>query len=450
MIISPSHNLDLISRWYFSGRVHLTPDEAIAILQSPEIMAKHDPKIVKLIRLVQSFPAREHAALLRREIRVRFLVHRANSNPFFENAPSRGELPELKQGRVPLLTMETGGVLSVEVGLNGTAKNIITAGPTGSGKTNWLKALLLAAAGQAIIVVFDRKGDLAPVVEYEQPGDVVLLEASDLKLAMFQPPPGMAVVDFISIMTEMLARNLSLIASRRLISDTLMYLFTKKGKGGEQHKVCLSEVVEHLERMKVHAMSRLGQYREAVLYALKDLHRRSSGILDYSESNFLEQVFSQRRTLIIDCGNIAVDHLSIIVSLFYMYIYESRRIAGTNSPSVMIVVDDALPLVTGSSAAESEGGINPISTWSFMGRSFNIGLVISGQNFSIISPALRNNTDTVMCFGGSGEDVQAIARHMNLTPEQAACIPRLQPGEVIAFARSVWPYAVKGYIPKVR
>ena len=321
------------------------PEEAEAIRQAPAMLVKHDRKIANLVHLLQFSPTREHAKMLRNEIRVRFLVHQANPDPFLENALSRGEIPELKPSRIPLLALETGGVLSIEVGIRGTAKNIIT---TGSGKTNWLKALLLAASGQAIVVVFDRKGDLAPVVEYEQPGDVVLLDASDLKLAMFQPPMGMAIPDYVSIMTEIVARNLSLIASRRLLSDALTFLFTKKGKDGGQSTVGLCQVVEHLEGMKLHAMSRLGQYREALLYALKDLHRRSGGILDYRESNFLEQIFSRCRNFIIECGNIPVDHLSIIVSLFYMYIYETRRISGTNSPSVIICIDDALPVVTGS------------------------------------------------------------------------------------------------------
>ena len=369
-------------------------------------------------------------------------------DPFLENLPPHGKLPPVQRGRIPLVKLLFGAVLSLVIGLIGTAKNILLNGPTGSGKTNSLKVLLPAVSGRAITVVFDRKGDLADVASLQQDGEVVVIDAKDLQLALFQLPPGMAIVDFIAIMTEILARNLSLMASRRLISEGLTLMFARKDSG--QPKVSLSQLIEIIERIRANSLSRLGQYREAVLYALKDLLRRSGGILDYQQSNFLEEVFSHARTFIIRCGNIPVDHLSVIVSLFYMFIYESRRLSRVTEPPVLMVIDDALPLITGSTAGETEGGINPISTWSFMGRSFNIGLVVSAQNFSLISPALRNNTDTVICFGCFGEDVQAVARHMNLTREQAEALARLEIGEAVVLARSEWPLAVKGWVPEVR
>ena len=448
-MLLPDRQLNyLIDRWFQSNRCSLSPEEALAILQHPMMLAAHDPKIVKLVKLLRFCPSPEFAGMLRREIRMRRFAAQAFVDAFLENYPPRKKLPPVQPGRIPLVKLQTGGTMSLEVGLGGTARNILLCGPTGSGKTNALKVILTAASGKSIIVVFDKKGDLAEVAEFQQQGEVVCIDAREIKLAMFQPIPKMRVEDFVAIITEILARGLNLMASRRLISDVLTMMFTRKNNGST--RVSLSQLIEDIERIRANSLSRLGQYREAVLYALKDLLRRSGGILDYTESNFLQEVFSRCRTFIIDCGNIPVDHLSLIVSLFYMHVYESRRISRTNYPPLLMVVDDALPLVTGSTAGETEGGTNPISTWSFMGRSFNIGLVVSAQNFSLISPALRNNTDTLMCFGGLGEDVQALARHMNLTREQAAVIPQLSPGEAIVFARSEWPLAVKGFVPEVK
>ncbi len=438
----------LVNQWVASGHSSLTPEQALAILQHPIMLAAHDLKIIKLVKLLRFSPDPQYAAMLRREIHMRKLAAQVLPDPFLENLPSCKKLPQLQRGRIPLVKLQTGGTLSLEVGLRGTAKNLLAIGPTGSGKTNFLKVLLTAASGQAIIVVFDRKGDLADIAAFQQDGDVVVCDAKELQLALFQPVPGMGIDDFISLMTEVLARNLNLIASRRLISDCLTIMFQRRGEG--QSKVALSQLIDVVEKIRANSLSRLGQYREAVLYALKDLLRRSSRILDYTESNLLEEVFSECRTFIINCGNIPLDHLSLIVSLFYMFVFETRRISRVGHPPVLIVVDDALPLVTGSTAGETEGGTNPISTWSFMGRSFNIGLVVGAQNFSLISPALRNNTDTLICFGSSGEDAQAVVRHMNLNTEQADALTRLQIGEAVVLARSEWPLAVRGWVPEVR
>ncbi len=84
-----------------------------------------------------------------------------------------------------------------------------------------------------------------------------------------------------------------------------------------------------------------------------------------------------------------------------------------------------------------------------MGRAFNIGLVVSAQNFSLLSPALRNNTSTVICLSALGEDVQAMSLHMSLTPEQAEVLPRLRLGEAVVLARSEWPLAIKGFILEI-
>ncbi|OQY98218.1 MAG: hypothetical protein B6D36_17870 [Planctomycetes bacterium UTPLA1] len=85
----------------------------------------------------------------------------------------------------------------------------------------------------------------------------------------------------------------------------------------------------------------------------------------------------------------------------------------------------------------------------FLLHSRKMGLCVAAQNFSLISPALRNNTDTVLCFGSYGRDAEEVGRHLSLTKEQAAMLPVIRPGEVIAIARSTWPLAVHGFVPEV-
>ena len=108
-----------------------------------------------------------------------------------------------------------------------------------------------------------------------------------------------------------------------------------------------------------------------------------------------------------------------------------------------------MPYIIGSKGYESEGHTSPIADWALLGRALNIGLVIGAQNFSLISPTLRNNCDTVVSMGSYGEDASALAKFMNLNREQASVLPLIRPGEAIAIARSQWPLALRGAVPEV-
>ena len=116
---------------------------------------------------------------------------------------------------------------------------------------------------------------------------------------------------------------------------------------------------------------------------------------------------------------------------------------------IVIVADDALSFVSGSKARESEGHANPFAVYSHMGRSLGVGLITVAHNYSLISPTLRHNTDTVISLGSHGDDASALARFMSLTPEQAEMLPRIRPGTGIGISRSTWPYAVMGAVPMI-
>lgn len=441
-----SDSRGLVESWFRSGQSGLSEEVALAILKDSEVLACQDPALMNLVRVVRAFGLPEHAALLRQEIRMCRLMARAFPEPFLENLPPLGLLPRLAPGRVPLVGLPLSGTLSIEVGLGGTSRNVIFVGPTGSGKTNSLLVFLLALVECAVSVVFTRKGDLARLGRLSR-GVVVLEAFRDVKLALFQPIAGMRLAEFISQTVEVLARCLHLEASRRLITDQLFFLFERKGS----HGVSLSDLVRALERLDANAWGRAGQYKEASLYALKDLWRRTGGILDFEKSSFLDTVFSDEpKTVVVECGSIATDHLSLVVSMFIMHAYETRKRSGQRVPPVVISVDDALPLVTGSSAQESEGGMNLLSNWAFMSRGLNLGLVVGCQTWGLLSPALRTNADTIVCVGAQGDDAWLLGRHLNLTGDQTSVLPRLRPGEAVVMARSVWPLAVKGLVPEVK
>lgn len=302
----------------------------------------------------------------------------------------------------------------------------------------------------SLLIVFDRKpAEVADCRSFALP-DLPLLvwHFSQLKIAAMQPPLSVGVRAFASSIVSLIASQSNLFASRRLLIDTLDTLFHRHRPPGTWPT--LSQWMSMIEAIRVNALSRLGQYREASLYTLKQIRRELGTVVDYAESNMLDILLAFRGCVVIATSGLSAEVSSFLAGLIINYAYLSREGSDSDSLEPLIfALDDALPIVRGSTAMESEGGINPIATWAFMGRSRKIGLCVSAQNFSLISPALRNNTDTVLCFGSYGRDAEELGRFLSLTREQTALLPVIRPGEVIAIARSTWPLAVHGHVPEV-
>ncbi|MFC1601763.1 hypothetical protein ACFL34_05385, partial [Candidatus Sumerlaeota bacterium] len=195
--------------------------------------------------------------------------------------------------------------------------------------------------------------------------------------------------------------------------------------------------------------SQLGGYRDSLLYTLRDLLGQSKGMFDYAEGNFLAKLFEKPRTFIFLTGDLSTTVSSLFASMCYLYAFESRRKSGISHPPVVHYFDDSMNLVTGTRTSEAEGRSCPIADWSMLGRSLGIGIVWAAQNFSLVSPMLLGNTDTIICLGNYGIDAGGVSRFMNLTPWQAEYVPRLGVGEGIAIARSQYPFALYGAVPEV-
>ena len=63
------------------------------------------------------------------------------TDPLYGNAPPAGALPPCR-GRIPLVGLCTGAVLSIC--LPDLTKNLLVVGPTGGGKTNFLRSLIVS------------------------------------------------------------------------------------------------------------------------------------------------------------------------------------------------------------------------------------------------------------------------------------------------------------------
>lgn len=297
------------------------------------------------------------------------------------------------------------------------------------------------------LLFFDRKGDCTDCTTLAAAGlPLFVILWHELQIAMLQPVGRLAY--FCNVFVEMLASHLHLMASRRLLLETLQLLYQRQRPIGTWPT--LSEWISTIDKIRVNSVSRLGQYREAALYALRGVQNELGDVVSYVRSDIVEKMLATPGVFVIQTSGLSVDVASLLTGLIVNIAYETRGLQGANiHDPLLIVLDDALPLVHGHLTAESEGGTNPLNTWSFMARSRGMGFIVSAQNFSLISPALRNNADTILCFGSYGRDAEELSRHLHLTPEQASLLPQIRPGGVVAIARNVWPLAIYGQVPKV-
>lgn len=297
------------------------------------------------------------------------------------------------------------------------------------------------------IVGFDRKGDLidcAWLCQRELP--VLVLRWQELQIAMLQ-----AVGDvqrFINTLTQLLASHLSLFASRRLMLETLVLLFNRARRPATWP--VLDEWIDLIDRVRANALSRLGQYREALLYGLLEIKLSFGDVLSYAASDMIEKITRFQGLAIILTDGLSPPMASLLASLFVHDPYERRGLdQELAAHQLTYIFDDAGPLTYGSHPSEVEGGLNPLSTWAFHGRSRGIGFVVSAQNYSLISPVWRMNAANIVCCGAYGRDAQELKRDLHLTDAQAELLHVMQPGECVALCRGVWPLAVKGQFPEL-
>ena len=409
-----------------------------------------DERLYELFRLAQQTGEPAHHERFIREARARMASEARDANPFLQNLPDRQVMRRItRQGGAPLCYLSNGQALRLPLGKFGSSRNAIWCGPTGSGKSSALLMTHLSFSGRAHQWIFDKKGDMARLAKYEQPGDVIILNVG--RAACLSLADGLANLSpdahIAEIKRLLLANARGLSASGRFLTGVLNECYKAEGAAGLR----LSRIISRIESLDSAATSRLGGYKTTCLNVLVDLQARSGGLFDAPPSNFIDRLLAPPpRTCIFDTGGLSADVATFYLSILYSYVYHRRRTRHESEPPVIISIDDAMNFLVGSSSSEREGRAHPIADFSLMGRSLGIGIFCGIQCISLVSPTLLNNTATVVSLGAYGGDAAAVTRLMDLTPEQSSYLPTLVPGEAIVVARTVWPFAVYGQIPEVK
>lgn len=421
---------------------------ARALLDDARSGISEDDPLYDLFRLAQQTGEPGICDRFLQEARRRMISKARDADPFLRNMPDRQAMRRIQRcGGAPLCYLSNGQALRLP--LLDASRNLLAVGPTGMGKTSFLTFIHLSYSGHAHQWIIDKKGDLARLAKYEQPGAVIVLNIQRhalLSLAdgLDNLPPKAYIAE---LKRQLLANAPGLSASGRLLTDVLNYCYKHEGRAGLR----LSRIIARIEELDAAATSRLGGYKTTLLNVLTDLQGRSGGLFDAPPSNFIERLVSAPpQTCVFDTRGLSVDVITLYFSLLYSYVYHRRLRLRESKPPIILSLDDATAFSSGSLSSEREGRAHPIVDFSMMGRSSGVSIFCGVQNLSLVSPTLLNNTATVIVLGSYGADAAAVSRFMDLTPDQASLLPTLVPGEAVVIARTQWPFAVYGQIPEVK
>lgn len=421
-----------------------SPEEILHICRDENLRWQYDSRAIRIAKKLLRHPDNVNKLQKFNKVYSRKIKQALNANnPFYGNYPPKDYLLPLKNGRIPLGFLPTREWLSIEA--EALRRNMIVCGPAGGGKTNFLKGTIRAILNAGgTVIAFDRKGkceigDCAMLIGRDS--NVHVWHWEELRLSPLKPVEGISLSYWTNLIVSLLSSQWSLIASTTLLMEIVHSLY-KDGNATWDKLIGMAAAFKG-ESYRSEA------YRDVIVRNLKSTYFAFGEVINAAESNVIDILTREKGCHIILTDGLLPEHASLLTAFFLIRDYEYRRVhADAQKQLTCYVLDDSMALVKSSAHFETEGiTINPLNTIAFMGRSLGMSLIISAQNFNQISSYFTNNCDSIVVCGSYGEDAYALARYMNLNEEQAAYLSTMQPGEVVALARSAWGKAVLGKYP---
>jgi hypothetical protein len=192
------------------------------------------------------------------------------------------------------------------------------------------------------------------------------------------------------------------------------------------------------------------QYRESILYALKDIQNSFGEVYDYYSSDFREKLFQREGLVIITIDSSPATSTDAVLGTV-RDLYEQRKYSGYTPEMfrpVLIVLEDATILADEKSL---HGVPSPLIPMSFLARKYRMGFVVVSHNISTsVSPRLLSNLESVFLFGISDEDPRRIQRLLGCSYEQAQMAQTLEPGSFMTLIPSFHGKPVYGLFSEIK
>lgn len=294
-----------------------TPTDILTILQDPELRSYEYPKLISLgRRLISEFYDTDLRAQFLKLIEVRKIQIQMRQDPFEANYPNKNK-PLLLDKPVHLFTQPNEQQFKLDV--NVFSKGLLLPGQIGLGKSNALKHLIpqLIKVGSSVFI-FDPKGTL---IKAESFRDIptLFLNWKELQLAPLQKPMSIDLRSWISTLVEVLGNNGNLIASKTLLLDSLVSLFM------QNKQPIMSDWLTLINSIDARTSSRKNYYKDAIQLLLKEARHSLGEVIEYQESNLIEQLIKFRGAVSIQTSGLSPKMSTLLCSLIIMPIYIERE-----------------------------------------------------------------------------------------------------------------------------
>ena len=318
-------------------------------------------------------------------------------------------------------------------------------GRTGGSKSSLIRIPVIEWAKRGyLVIVFQSKDEYADLATMpELKGQVLPLRASETMISIFEEHKGTKKTDHTNAMLDNASRSYERLYAQRLSHDILEQLYRRLQPG---YSPPLAELIDAHEQFRPGRGSVEAQYRESMLFTWREIHNSFGAIFDYYKSDFFE-CLAQWRGLVTIQIDAPVAAFTFYAMLFVYYFYLTRKSFGIKLdllPPVVIVFEDATMLTSGNELH----GESPLTSIAFMARQYKMGFVYANHTLSA-SPRLLANLESIFVLGMSDQDPHRIQQLLTCTPDQAARVSTLQPGEAIARIPSMWPQPVYCRFPYI-
>jgi hypothetical protein len=329
---------------------------------------------------------------------------------------------------------------SFAVSLPDLQKHVAIFGSTGFGKTTLIINILRQLLEHGIpFLYFDFKQDLRHIREWP----LVVLRWNWLKINPLQPPKGVDAKQWMTIVADIAAHTFGWFwASENYLMQYMDRLYEEKeGKGHPTFRE-VYELIANTQEMS----RRYSEYRDVVMNRVASMLIVLKGVIDCETGFPIEELLNY--PVVIELDGLRRDEQNFLVELLLAYIF-SYRMANSQRGKLrhVLVFDEATRVYFKKREYREttvELGMPFIDTLPAIIRDYSEGMIFAAQEPSIISHSVLANTNLkIVGFLGEGEDIETIAKSLDLEEDERSAIAGLARGEWLVKKSGMRPFLMR-------
>jgi hypothetical protein len=374
------------------------------------------------------------------------MLRESCGDPFLSNCPPRSQ--ELTAEDCLLVgNLATGDPMVLPV--SRLASGTIISGPTGSGKTTMAELMvsqMVSGTPRSSVIVLDCKGTWDRLLSVPTlQADTTVIPYRDLRMSMFQPPPGCDTSLYVLRVVAALASAFGLWSAQKLLLSVVQSLHQKLPR----HRwPSLTTVIQAVEAVRIPRGGRTAGYRDSVLWTLLDVRDHYGSVFEVVQSDMLFEMFRQPGLYIVKVEGLPPTMQVLLTTILqrFAFAYRGARHCRADYP-ILFVLEDSTSLLAPQRDRETPGGVSITAQDLQVSRERGVSIIAITHGVSALSPSIRENLENTIVCGTRDEEPRVLQRLLNIGREQAEHLQVMPRGQAVARIPSVWPHTVMASYP---